>query len=317
MTLAETPATAHGPLIAQGVTKIFRERDWLGRLSSNQALSDLDLHLEPGEAFGLIGPNGAGKSTTIKLTLGLAFPTRGTIQLNGLPCTDHRARQGVGYIPENPALYDHLTALETVQSAARMQGMGKDQAATEAERLLNEVGLSERAKSPLRSFSKGMSQRVAVAHALAGNPRVIIADEPLSGLDPVWRKRVVDLFMAFRDAGGTLLLSSHILADVERLADRVGILYGGSLREVTTPAELLAREVTSYIVRSQGAAAPSNGANEGMNQWSQEVAVENLWGVLFELREQGHQLLEIRPSGAGLEGALTQLLNRYEGEDGI
>jgi ABC-2 type transport system ATP-binding protein len=274
----------------------------------------LDLRLERGEAFGLIGPNGAGKSTTIKLILGLAFPTLGTIHLNGLPCTDHKARQGVGYIPENPALYDHLSALETVQSAARMQGMGRDQATTEAERLLNEVGLSKRAKNPLRNFSKGMSQRVAVAHALAGSPRIIIADEPLSGLDPVWRKRVVDLFIAFRDAGGTLLLSSHILADVERLADRVGILYNGRLREVTTPGELLAREVTNYMVRSQGTVPPSNGAREGRDQWSREVARENLWQVLSELREKDHQIVEIRPSGAGLEGALTQLLNRYEVE---
>jgi ABC-2 type transport system ATP-binding protein len=193
-----------------------------------------------------------------------------------------------------------------------MQGMPRHEAASETTRLLQEVGLAGRAGSPLKSFSKGMTQRVAVAHAMAGNPRVIIADEPLSGLDPVWRKHVADLFMGFRDAGGTLLLSSHILADVERVADRVGILHRGRLREVSSPGELISREITSYIVRSQGGSRPLEATREGADQWIQEVHSEALWEALAELRKSGHQILEVRPAGAGLEGALTRLLDRYE-----
>jgi len=298
------------PFQAENVSKTFVERDWRGRRRSVQAVRELSLALEPGEAFGLIGPNGAGKSTTIKMLMGLVRPSQGSMQLNGRPVTDHRARRGVGFLPEHPSLYPQLSARELVSGAARMQGLGRKEAAGEAERLLGELGLGEVARTPVGKFSKGMLQRAAIAHALAGRPNVLVVDEPLSGLDPIWRTHVVERLMAFRDAGGTVLLSSHILADVERLADRIGILHQGRLRAVTTPADLIGRYVATYVVRTRGSRVPDNPTahREGPEQWSLELAEADLWPALEELRGLAHQIVEVRPAGAGLEGALMQFL---------
>ncbi|MFP4561476.1 MAG: ABC transporter ATP-binding protein [Thiohalorhabdus sp.] len=298
------------PFQAQGISKVFKERNWRGRTHTVQAVSGLDLALEPGEAFGLIGPNGAGKSTTIKMLMGLVRPSAGTMRLNGCPVEDHRARQGVGFLSEHPALYPQLTALEVVSGAARIQGMARGEAQGEAERLLGEMGLAGVARTPLRKFSKGMQQRAAIAHALAGRPDLLVVDEPLTGLDPIWRTRVVERLMAFRDEGGTVLLSSHILADVERLADRIGILHQGQLHAVTTPASLIGRYVQTYVIRTQGRQDPADESfwKEGSDQWSGEVSEEALWPSLDRLRELGHQIVEVRPAGAGLEGAVMRFL---------
>jgi ABC-2 type transport system ATP-binding protein len=298
------------PFQAENVSKTFVERDWRGRRRTVQAVRDLSLALEPGEAFGLIGPNGAGKSTTIKMLMGLVRPSRGAMQLNGWPVTDHRARRGVGFLPEHPSLYPQLSARELVSGAARMQGLGRKEAEGEALRLLEEMGLGEVARTPVGKFSKGMLQRAAIAHALAGRPKVLVVDEPLSGLDPVWRTHVVERLMTFRDEGGTILLSSHILDDVERLADRIGILHRGSLRAVTTPADLISRYVSTYVVRTRGAQRPAAAgtSQEGPDQWAIEATEAELWPTLEELRGLAHQVVEIRPAGAGLEGALMSFL---------
>lgn len=312
MTAATMPAQTANPFQAEDVYKVFAQRSWGGRSRSVQAVTGLSLALEPGEAFGLIGPNGAGKSTTIKMLMGLVRPSSGAMRLNGRPVGDHRSRQGVGFLPEHPALYLQLTAREAVAGAARMQGMAAKPALGEADRLLGELGLGEVARTPLRKFSKGMEQRAAIAHALAGQPHLLVVDEPLSGLDPIWRSHVVERLMAFRDAGGTVLLSSHILADVERVADRIGILDHGHLQAVTTPSDLIGQYVSTYVVRTRGSQNPENNRfrNEGPSQWSGKVAEETLWSTLDDLRNLGHQILEVRPAGAGLEGALMQFLEK-------
>ncbi len=311
-------ANAAPPIEADGLTKVYRDRDWLGRRSKKTGLQSLDLALRPGEAFGLIGPNGAGKSTTLKGLMGLIFPTEGEIRLNGVPANRSESRRGVGFIPESPSLYHHLTAFETVYGAARMQGLNREEARADARQQLESVGLSGEAATPLRRFSRGMVQRVAIAHALAGRPELVVADEPLTTLDPIWRREVVELLIAFRDRGGTILLSSHILADVERLADRVGILFEGALREISTPARLIADNVTRYRVRTHGEDPPDEGGaeREAEDQWALETEGDKLQATLSRLQSQGHRIIEVRPAGAGLEEALAARLESYREGDG-
>lgn len=302
------------PLVASGLSKRFIERSWTGARREIAALRELSLALAPGEAFGLVGPNGAGKSTAIKILLGLIAADAGEARLNGRAVSDPICRRGLGYLPEQANLYGHLSAREMVASSGRMHGLSGSAATHEAERWLERLGLADQAHLPLRGFSKGMTQRAALAHALAGRPRLLILDEPLSGLDPVWRKAVVDLLGQFRDGGGTLLFSSHILGDVERLADRIGILHQGRLRDTTTPGALMAAYVTRYTVRSQGADAPPglDAQPEGGGQWSLETGADALWPTLEALRSADHRLLEVRPAGAGLEEAFLTLLQDYD-----
>lgn len=298
------------PLKARGLAKTFSQRLWWGGRRRSRALERLDLTVQSGEAFGLVGPNGAGKSTTIKLALGLAFPSAGEVHLHDLPPTEARARRGLGYMPENPSLMGHLSTLENLTGAGRLRGLDWRTARRQAGTMLEQVGLAESAGKPLDQLSKGMAQRAALAHALIGNPDFLVLDEPLTGLDPLWRKEVIDLLMAYREEGGTLLFCSHILSDVERLVDRIGILDQGRLRTITTPAELIGRHVATYTVRTRGAHQPktADAHREGPEQWTMEVDEAGIWPVLEDLRGQGHQIVEIRPSGAGLEGALMQFL---------
>lgn len=302
------------PLETTGLAKRFTERRWNGGRREVLALEELTLALSPGEAFGLVGPNGAGKSTAIKILLGLIRADAGEAHLHGVPVSDPASRRGLGYLPEQANLYGHLSAREMVASSGRMHGLPAREAAAEAHRWLQRLGLAQQADLPLRGLSKGMTQRAALAHALAGRPRLLILDEPLSGLDPVWRKAVVDTLAEFRDGGGTLLFSSHILGDVERLADRIGVLDRGRLRETTTPGDLMAAYVTRYTVRSQGPSAPAglDARPEGGGQWALEAEAEGLWPAMETLRAADHRLLEVRPAGAGLEEAFLGLLREHE-----
>jgi ABC-2 type transport system ATP-binding protein len=298
--------SAPPPLEAEGLGKTFRERSALRRGRPVTALEGMSMALRPGEAFGLIGPNGAGKSTAIKLFTGLIFPSHGQVRLNGGPPTESHCRKGLGVVPENPSLYLHLTPRETLYSAARLHGLGHAAARERSDVLLERLGLAEVAGVLVRKFSKGMAQRVALGQALAGNPHLLILDEPLTGLDPVWRRRVVDMLAEFRGNGGTLLFSSHILADVERLADRIGLLLQGRLQEVTATAELLARNLDRYTVRfAGGSAAPlPDAVAETSGHWHLEVGAGGLWPALERIREGGGTLLEVHPGGAGLEDIL-------------
>lgn len=303
------------PLAAHGLSKTFTEHRWPRARRTVAALQELELTLRPGEAFGLVGPNGAGKSTALRILLGLLRPDAGEAFLQGVPVGNPHSRRGLGYLPEQASLYGQLSAREMAASAGRHHGLSGAEADVEARRWLERLGLEQVMDHPLRGFSKGMVQRTALAHALAGRPHLLILDEPLSGLDPVWRKEVVDVLASFRDAGGTLLFSSHILGDVERLADRIGVLHGGLLRETTTPAALMAAHVTRYTVRCQGEAAPQgwNAHPEGGGRWALEVEAADVWPALEALRDAGHSLLEVRPAGAGLESAFLSLLERYGG----
>jgi ABC-2 type transport system ATP-binding protein len=201
---------------------------FLGR-RRHRALDDVSFELARGEVFGLLGPNGAGKTTTLKLINGLIRPTSGRVLLFDRAPDDRAARIDVGFLPEHPVFYDHLTAEELLTYFAGLCGVaGADRKGRVAE-VLDEVGLGDARRQPMRQYSKGMLQRVGLAQALINHPSLVILDEPMSGLDPIGRREVRELILRLRDAGRTVLFSSHILSDAEMLCSRVAILARGRL----------------------------------------------------------------------------------------
>ncbi len=216
------------------VTKTFRT-NWTRR--SVRAVAGLSLAVREGEIFGLIGHNGAGKTTTFKLLVGLLRPTAGTVLWDGTPAEPHRAAQTVGFSPEQPYFYDYLTVRETLNFYGQLYGMSAAQRGRRITELAAQFAFAHKLDAPMRTLSKGTLQRVAVAQAIMHTPRVVILDEPMSGLDPAGRKAMRDLILRLKDSGTTVLFSSHVLSDAQALCDRVAILAGGQLREIVDLAD--------------------------------------------------------------------------------
>ncbi|WP_300317378.1 ABC transporter ATP-binding protein [Accumulibacter sp.] len=281
------------PAIAiEGLEKHYRKA-WRSR--PVVALDGVSLTVETGEAFGFIGANGAGKTTTIKVLMGLIQATRGAASLFGTSVALPEARLGLGYVPENPYLYDYLTPLEVLLMSLRLHRVKVDAPATHCLAWLERLGLAHAATKTIRSFSKGMTQRVAIAQALCIKPRLLILDEPLSGLDPIGRRDVVDILSEYKRGGGTLFLTSHVLHDVERLADRFGLIHEGVLRAVRSPAELTGDQ-EMVLVRSLGETPVAGMREDFSGRWIGEVPRAKLWACLDALHRAGHVLLEVRPS---------------------
>jgi ABC-2 type transport system ATP-binding protein len=194
-----------------------------------EALKSLTLDIFEGEVFGFLGPNGAGKSTTIKLMLNLIRPTSGTLLIDDRPVFQKSVRRLIGYLPENPFFYDHLSAKELLWFGGRTCDMNDALIEERTTSLLKTLDLFDAMKRPLRSYSKGMVQRAGLALALIHDPKILILDEPMSGLDPMGRKKVFDLILKLKEEGKTVFFSSHILHDIERLCDRAAILINGGL----------------------------------------------------------------------------------------
>jgi ABC-2 type transport system ATP-binding protein len=213
-----------------------------------EAVRGISFEVKRGEIFGFLGPNGAGKTTTIKTLLGLIFPTRGEVRLFGLPVTDPAARRRVGFLPENPYLYQYLTPREIMDLCGRLVGMPGHEREIQTREILRRVGLGSVMDRPLRRFSKGMLQRAGLAQALMGDPELLILDEPMTGLDPIGRKEVRDLILEERAQGRTVMFSSHILSDVEMLCDRVAIVNRGELTAYGSLDQLLRREIRAVEV---------------------------------------------------------------------
>jgi len=208
-------------------------------LKKKTSLEGLKLQVHEGEIFGYLGPNGAGKTTTIKLLVGLIFPTGGTARILGKPISEISMHQEIGYLPEQPYFYDYLTAAELLDYFARIHGLGASDRKERIDRMLRKVGLETAGKIQLRKYSKGMLQRVGLAQAILHDPKVVILDEPMSGLDPVGRREVRDIILELKREGKTVLFSTHILSDAEMLCDRVGVIVGGKLRGVGAPDEIV------------------------------------------------------------------------------
>ena len=220
----------------KNLTKIYR--DFWGR-QKVRALKALDLQIHKGEIFGLLGPNGSGKTTTIKLLLGLLFPTSGEISILGKTASDVGKNEKIGYLPEESYLYRFLNAEETLDFYGRLFKMSGPVRRQRVSQLINMVGLESAKKRQLREYSKGMTRRIGLAQALINDPDLILLDEPTSGLDPIGTKNMKDLILELREQGKTIIMSSHLLADVQDVCDRVGILYQGELKELGRVSDLL------------------------------------------------------------------------------
>jgi ABC-2 type transport system ATP-binding protein len=211
-----------------------------------RALDALSIHVDEGEVFGFLGPNGAGKSTTLKLLMGLIFPTSGAARILGKPVHDLTMRRLVGFLPENPYFYDYLTAEELLMYFAGLCGVRGSERKDRVTRALDEVRIGGERKMKLRSFSKGMIQRVGVAQALVGDPRVVFFDEPMAGLDPLGRRDLRQLMLRLRDRGCTVFFSSHILSDAEALCSRIAIVAQGRLMANGRLADLVQFELRGW-----------------------------------------------------------------------
>jgi ABC-2 type transport system ATP-binding protein len=221
----------------QGLTKVYK--DFWGR-DKVRALDNLDLTIHRGEVFGLLGPNGSGKSTTIKLLLGLIFPSKGTASVLGYPAGDTAINEKVGFLPEESYLYRFLNGEETLKFYGRLFKIPSKELKRRVPALLDTVGLDEKSrKRKLREYSKGMARRIGLAQALINNPDLILLDEPTTGLDPIGTREMKDLILSLKEQGKTVLLCSHLLADVQDVCDRIIILFRGKEQTLGHVRDLL------------------------------------------------------------------------------
>ena len=230
--------TSESNIVVQtkNLTKIYR--DFWGR-QKVRALKALDLEVRKGEVFGLLGPNGSGKTTTIKLLLGLLFPTSGEVNILGRSAADVSKNEKIGYLPEESYLYRFLNAEETLDFYGRLFQMTGAVRRQRVAQLISMVGLESAKKRQLREYSKGMTRRIGLAQALINDPELILLDEPTSGLDPIGTRNMKDLILELKAQGKTIIMSSHLLADVQDVCDRIGILYQGELKELGQVGDLL------------------------------------------------------------------------------
>jgi ABC-2 type transport system ATP-binding protein len=231
------PKSAEVVVSIRGLTKVFK--DFWNRPKA-RAVDNVDFDVRRGEVFGLLGPNGSGKSTTVKLLLGLLYPTKGHIEVFGHSPRHVQTKSRIGYLPEESYLYRYLNSRETLDFFGNLFHLGKGERDSRIEQLLEMVGLSQVHLRSVGEFSKGMQRRIGLAQALINDPDLVILDEPTSGLDPIGCREVKDLILALARRGKTVILSSHLLSDVEDVCDRVVIYYGGKIQAMGTLKELLA-----------------------------------------------------------------------------
>ena len=292
----------------EGLTKDYAVRAFIPR--KTRALDGLSLTVEEGEVVGIIGPNGAGKTTTLKLLFGHIFPTSGRALVLGRPAGDVPTRAQLGYLPESPYFYDHLKGRELLDYFARLFGLSRAERRARIAEVLERVDLTASAEVELRRYSKGMLQRLGLAQAILNRPRLIVLDEPMSGLDPLGRREVARLIHDLHQGGVTVVFSSHILSDVEALCDRVAILHRGRLvragrldeiREIgRTGVELIVDSPSEPLLRALQPVARDLRAIGG--RLRVELAADgDVDRALDLLRAHGARLLSLNPVRESLE----------------
>ncbi len=286
-----------------GVSKSYRTHLSLRRY---WILRDLSLEIRKGEIFGFIGTNGAGKTTAIKLALGLIAPDAGTIRLFGEDSRDPALRRRLGFLPENPYLYDYLTGAEFLDFHGRLFGMTAADRRRRVPEMLERVGLANRGDRQLRHYSKGMLQRIGLAQALINDPEFVILDEPMSGLDPIGRREVRDIILDLKARGRTVFFSTHILSDTELICDRVGILVKGSLRAVGSIDDLVSSEVRFWEVALRGVRPEQIPCGRLVSQRDDQLLVRvesrsDLSRILSSLNGDEATLLSVTPTRQSLE----------------
>jgi ABC-2 type transport system ATP-binding protein len=285
-----------------------------------EAICGLDLRVERGEIFGYLGPNGSGKTTTLKLLMGLLHPDAGSAAILGVDWRARSWRYRIGYQPENPYLYDYLTAREYLDYVGRLFGIGKAERRRRAGELLERVGMAYAADWPMRRYSKGMLQRVGLAQALVNKPELLFLDEPMSGLDPIGRRMVRDLILELKRDGGTVLFSTHILSDAESLCDRVALLRAGKVVEVGALSEILRVDASHLEVLASGlteeavARLPEavTGRHRVGDRWQFDVAGGRLAEVVRAIEQDGGRVLAVSPVRQSLEEAFFREITAEE-----
>ena len=263
----------------KGLRKVFRDFWFRARV---EALSGVDLNIRGGEVYGLLGPNGSGKSTTIQILLGLIFPTGGEVEVLGAPPGAPESKNRIGYLPEDSVFYPFLSGREMLDLSARLGRVPDSDRQQRIEDLLQMVGLSEAADREIGDYSKGMQRRIGIAQALIHDPDIIILDEPTNGLDPLGVRQVKDWIEELRNRGKTILISSHLLADVEQVCDRVSILYGGVVQAEGAVEEILERDDRTLWITSRPDTEVIEAASE-------------------RLREEGLDIISVKPGSKSLE----------------
>lgn len=296
----------------QRLAKIYRSGFW--RIPF-QGLHDLDLEVPSGTSFGFVGPNGAGKTTTIKILMGLQGATSGEAWIHGVPIRDPASRRSVGFLPERPYFYDHLTAGEFLDFYGRLSEVHEPERTQRATRLLERVELARFRDVPLGKFSKGMLQRAGLAQALMGDPGLLVLDEPMSGLDPLGRVLVRDIILEERRAGRTVFFSSHILSDIESICDSAAILVRGQLRGQGRVADLIGGAVESVDcdLRVEGMLVLPEGATVKRHEgaaWSVCVPPNGVDPLIDEVRRRGGSIVSVHPRARTLEQVLLDEVER-------
>jgi len=294
-------------IIARGLRKTFGEKI---------AIANLDLTVERGEVFGFLGPNGAGKTTAVKMLLGLVAPSAGEGSLLGYPLGDRRVRARIGFLPEHFRFHDWLTAREFLTLHADLYRMPRWRSQPRISELLEQVGLAQHANQRLRQFSKGMLQRIGLAHALLNQPELVILDEPTSGLDPIGRRLVRDLIRELRQKGTAVFLNSHLLSEVEITCDRVAFIKFGEVLQVSPLHTLVEGELTVQVRARHLTPAVA----EGLSRWSDNVRLDgerlsltlssesDLPLVNRYLVEQGVDVYAFEPQRLSLEDLFIQIV---------
>ena len=287
----------------QGVSHTYRSKG-----KAVQAVRDVSFSLAEGEVFGFVGPNGAGKSTTIKIMLDIVNDYQGKVTLYGIDARQAEARRGMAYVPEAPALYDQFTPLEILRMGLSMYGIKRSDADAWCLQWLERFSVDGTGKRRMRELSKGTAQRVALAHAMAVQPRLLILDEPLSGLDPVGRKDVVGILNDYKKQGGAIFFTSHVLHDVERIADRFGFINKGQLVTVRSPRELAAERADCFILRYQADRPLGQSCIElRPGEFECELPQAELPAAIAQLSATGAHLLTVKPA-VSLETVFFRIL---------
>lgn len=289
------------------VNKTFRQRR-----KSIHALRNITFSVNEGEVFGFVGPNGAGKSTTIKVMLDVIRDYDGEVRIYGTSARNAEARRGVAYLPESPSLYEQFTPLETLRMALRMYNIRRKDEDAWCMQWLERFSVAQNAHRRIRQLSKGNVQRVALAHAMVVQPRLLVLDEPLSGLDPVGRKDVIDILQEYKNDGGAIFFTSHVLHDVERVADRFGFINQGELVTTREPRELVTKDTNRFIVRYFSESENlSIGKPLRGNEFEHELEQNDLPTFIEDLNKHRGHLINIK-SAVSLESAFFQILEESQ-----
>ncbi len=306
------------PLAADNLGKVFATGIKGGKVT---ALKDLTVSVKEGDVYGLLGPNGAGKTTAIKIFMGLLYPSWGKAEVMGRPCWDVEVKQRVGFLPEGPYFYEYLSAQEFLHFYGQLFGLERAARTRRIEKLLTLVGLDEFRKLKLRRYSKGMLQRIGLAQALINDPELVVLDEPMAGLDPLGRKQLADIILGLKEKGKTIFFSSHILADVQRICNRIAIVNRGSLIFQGSVKDFLGEGIQGAQIVVEGPEKKLSGLIEG-GGWEAKVTAEGITlrvkdqhvvdKLMATLPSQGFRVKSVMPIKASLEELFVQAIGASE-----